>query len=132
MTNYNVVRNALGSALKNFESDLNVYYYVPRTLVPPSAIVQPRPQRTVSYLQAQSSGLAEWNFNVQLVMGLVDEEFAQKQVGDMISPGSPLIEALNNVPLPNGYSKVVDGSISEMMFGQGLYTYAHLAVIIYS
>lgn len=130
MTNYNVVRNALGSAITAYQSDVNVYYYVPRTMVPPAAIVQPRPNRTISYLQAQSSRLAEWHFSVLLVVGLVDEQAAQEQVGNLVSPDSQLIVALQNAPLPNGYSQVTDGSISEMTFGQSLYTYAQLSVLV--
>jgi hypothetical protein len=76
--------------------------------------------------------MAEWHFSVMLVVGLVDEQRAQEQVGDLISPDSPLIVALHNAPLPNGYSQVLDGSVSEMTFGQGLYTYAQLSVTVFS
>lgn len=132
VTSYNVVRTALGQAIKAYQSDVNVYYYVPRSIVPPSAIVRPKPSRTISYVQAQSSRMAEWHFSVMLVVGLVDEQRAQEQVGDLISPDSPLIVALHNAPLPNGYSQVLDGSVSEMTFGQGLYTYAQLSVTVFS
>lgn len=136
MTNYNTIRVALGTAIGAYQSELSVYYYVPRTLVPPAAIVQPKPHRTISYMRAQSSGLAEWNFNVLLVVGLVNEQSAQDQVGELVSPGSPLIRALQNAQLPNGFVQVTDGSISEMTFeghhGQGLYTYAQLSVVVTS
>lgn len=130
MTGYNDIRTALGSAIQAYQPDLNVFYYVPRSLVPPAAIVQPLPHRTVEYLQAQSSYLARWNFNVMLVIGLVDEQAAQDQAGDLISPGSPLITALNNTPLDNGYVVVTEGSVSEMTVSNGLYTYAHLQVAV--
>jgi hypothetical protein len=128
VSNYNDVRTALGTAVQAFEPGVNVYYYVPRTLVPPAAIIQPLPHRTISYLQAQSSFLAQWHFNIMIVIGQVDEQAAQQQAGDLISPGSPLIRALQDTPLPNGYVEVVEGGISEMMFDQGLYTYAQLTV----
>lgn len=132
MTNYNTVRDALGAAIRSFQPDMNVYYYVPRTLIPPAAIVKPQPHRTISYLQAQSSGLAQWHFNVLLVIGQVDEEAAQEMAGDLISPGSPLIQALNDAKLPNGYAQVVDGAVAEMMFDAGLHTYSELSVVVCS
>lgn len=132
MTDYNTVRDAVFSAVRLYQPDMNVYHYVPRSLVPPSAIVKPRASRTIDYLQAQSSGLARWNFVVLLIIGLVDEQAAQKLAGELISPGSPLIAALQNAELPTGYVTVTDGSVSEMMFGQSLYTYAELSVVVTS
>lgn len=136
MSNYNDIREALGAAVQSFAPDMNVYYYVPRSLIPPAAIVQPSPSRTIDYLQAQSSYLAEWHFNIILVIGLVDEQAAQEQAGDMISPGSTLIQALNNTQLPGpGYVVVTDSLISEMAVsnqGAALYTYAQLMVTVYA
>lgn len=132
MTDYNAIRSALGDAVQIYKPDMNVYPYIPRTLVPPAAIVKPRSGRTIDYLQAQSSGLARWNFIVLLVIGLVDEEAAQKLAGELISPGSQLIQCLQNATLPNGFVTVTDGSVSEMMFGQSLYTYAELSVVVTS
>ena len=128
MTNYNTVRTALGAAIQAYQQDLNVYYYVPQSLIAPAAIVQPLPQRTIDYLQAQSSGFAKWHFNVLLVVGQVDEQAAQEMVGDLVSPGSDLIKALNDTKLDNGYAQVVQGGVSEMTFSKGLYTYARLSV----
>lgn len=132
MSNYNDIRTALGAAVQAYQPDLNVYYYVPRSLIPPSAIVTPKPHQTIEYLQAQSSSLAEWHFNILIVIGQVDEQAAQDQAGDIISPGSTLIQALQNAQLPNGYVQVVDGSISEMQFGGGVYTYAQLSLNVCS
>lgn len=133
MSNYNEVREFLGSQLKSFQPGLNVYYYTPRSLVPPSAIVQANPTRTIDYEQAYSSVSAEWFFSVMLVVGLVNEEAAQRRVGDLISPGSDLLTALN-VTAKNGYCRVKTASIQEAMFGepprQGLYTYARLTVVV--
>jgi hypothetical protein len=129
VTNYNCVRKALGDAVEGATQVLNVYSYVPRSLTPPSAIIQPAPRRTIDYLQTQSSGLGKWRFNVLIVVGQVDEESAQEQAGDLISPGSPLLLALNQ-RLGTGFSQVVEGGISQMMFDQGLYTYAELSVIV--
>lgn len=133
VSNYNDVREALGAQLKSFQSGLTIYHHVPRSVVPPVAIIQANPTRTIDYLQAQSSRSAEWYFSVMIVVGLVNERAAQKQVGDLISPGSDLLKALNT-RLANGYCQVTNGSIQEAMFGepsrQGLYTYARLSVIV--
>lgn len=128
MTSYDEVRSALSTAVRTYQPDLNVYYATPRTLVPPAAIVKPQSHKTVSYLQAQSSGLAKWHFHVLLIIGLVNEQAAQKQAGDLISPYSPLIQALRKTQLPNGYATVVDAGLSEMTFSNGLYTYAQISV----
>lgn len=132
MTNYNLIRDSLDEAVQVYRPDMNIYRYVPRTLVPPAAIVKPRAGRTIDYLQMQSSGMARWNFTIMLIVGLVDEEAAQIMVGDMISPGSPLIFALQNATLPNGYVTVTDGAVNEMMVDQSLYTYAELSVVVTS
>lgn len=135
MTNYNDIRKNLGAATAEWlgsvgvnQPALNVFNYVPRTLIPPSAIIQPVAHRTIDYLQAAGrSGLAQWHFHVLLVVGLVDEEAAQELTGDIISPGSPLIYALQDCMR---YVQVTDGAVSEMMFGQSLYTYARLNVLV--
>lgn len=127
---YNDVRRALGAAAKVYEPDINVYYYTPRTLTPPAVIVQPA-HRTISYLQAQSSRLAQWNFIVLVIIGQVDEIAAQEQAGELISPGSPLIQAFNDVKL-NGYVQVTEGSIAEVTIGGGVYTHVQLSVTVCS
>lgn len=132
MSGYNEVRDALGAAISIYRPTMNVFNHVPRTLVPPAAIIQPRPSRTIDYVQALSSGLAKWNFYVLLIIGLVNEQSAQDEAGDLISPGSPLIAALQDAPLPNGFAQVTEGAISEMSIGQSLYTYAQLSVVVTS
>lgn len=129
MSNYNTIRAAVGAAVQVSQPGVNVYYFVPRTLVPPAAIVQPNPSRTISYLKTQSSRAAEWYFNVMLVIGQIDEQAAQEQTGDLISPGSPLLRSLNG-KIETGYAQVTDGAISEMTFGTSLYTYARLSVTV--
>lgn len=131
VTDYNDVRSALIEAVQAYSSELNVYQYVPRTLVPPCAIVKPRGTRTIDYQQMQSrSALAKWYFDVMLVIGLVDEEAAQNLAGELISPGSPLVTCLLGAKFPTGFSQVTEGSVNNMMFGQALYTYAELKVTV--
>lgn len=128
MATYNDIRAALAEAIQTYQPDLNVYYYVPRTFIPPVAIVQPVPHRTIKYSKAQGPGLmAYWQFHVLLVIGQVDEQASQEQAGELISPESPLVQALNT-RLLNGFSHVLDAGISESMFDDGLYTYVQLTV----
>lgn len=130
MSKYNDVRTAVGDAITAYQPLVNVYHYVPKSLTPPAAIVQPVANRTIEYLQAQSSVLAKWNFNVLLVIGQVDEQAAQDMAGELISPGSDLIQSLTSIKFTSGYSQVTEAAISEMAFGNGLYTYARLVVSI--
>lgn len=132
MANYNDIRAAIGAAISVYNPALalNTYSYVPRSIVPPAVIVQPSPHRTIDYLQAEGrSSFATWNFNIMIVVGQVDEEVAQQQAGDLITPGSPFIRAIQDIKL-NGYAVITNGGISQMMFDQGLYTYAELTVVI--
>lgn len=127
MSNYNEIRVGLGAAMQRYEAGLNIYYHVPRTLVPPAAIIEPNSNRSIDYTQAYSSGLADWHFVVTLVIGLVDEEASQRIAGDLISPGSSLLETLNN---SSRFAKVTQGSVAEATFGKGLYTCARLSVLV--
>jgi hypothetical protein len=131
VVNYNEVRAALGEAIAVYSPALalNTYSYVPRSITPPAVILQPVPRRTIDYLEANRSRSAKWRFNVIIVVGQVDEEAAQQQAGDMISPGSSLLNALNT-RMGTGYAQVTDGGISQMQFDQGLYTYAELSVVV--
>lgn len=129
---YNHVRKALAASVVSIDPNINIYYYVPRTLVPPAVIVQPA-HRTVSYLKGQGHGRsAEWHFNVMLIVGQVDEEGAQEMAGELISPGSPLVEALTATKLRAGYAQVTDGTVAEVTIGGGVYTHVQLAVVAYS
>lgn len=131
LSGYNHVRKALGATVSSYQPGINVYYYVPRTLVPPAVIVQPA-NRTISYLRGQSSSSAEWHFNVMLIVGQVDEESAQETAGELISPRSALIQALNATPVTSGYVQVTDGTVAEWTIGGGVYTHVQLSVVAYS
>jgi hypothetical protein len=135
VTDYATVQNILGDAVQAYQPDLNVYYYVPRSLVPPAAIIKPQAHKTIDYRVDHGDGqLAQWYFLIMLVIGQIVEEEAQEEAGALISPGSSLIKSVNSIQFPGGrgrgYAKVVEGAVSEMMFGEGLYTYAQLTVSI--
>ena len=130
MTEFSEVRQTLGAAINRVMShELNVYHYVPRSLIPPAAIVQPAPNTTIDNEPQYSSGLADWMFKVMIVVGEVDDEAAQDQVGKILTPNSPLIQAINDVTFStSGWAKVQRGNVSQMNFGKALYTYAELTV----
>lgn len=132
---YNEIRSNLGAAVAQWlgtvgvaQPALNVYNYVPRTIIPPSAIIQPVAQRTINYMNVLGhGGLADWHFHVLVVVGFVDEAAAQELTGEIISPGSPLICSLQDCMR---FVQVTDGAISEMMFDGALYTYARLNLTV--
>lgn len=128
MSKYNDIRKTLGAALRSFNPALNVYLYVPDSFVMPAAIIKPQPHRTIGYLEAQSSNMACWYFYVQIVIGEVYEEAAQDAAGELISPGSPLIVALQNCMR---FVQVTDSGISSMGTPDGgTYTYAQLSLMV--
>jgi hypothetical protein len=129
---YEEVTAILGNAVQSSGLVMNVYYYVPRSVVPPSAIIKPQAHRTIDYMQTQGEcGLAKWYFLVMLVIGQVDEQAAQEEAGVLVSPRSSLIRALTGIKFPtSGYVQVTEGAVSEMMFADGLYTYAQLSVTV--
>jgi hypothetical protein len=128
VTAFTVVRDTLGRACSKTLPTLNVYNYVPRSLVPPAAIVRMAPHNAIDYEQQYSSGLADWMWTLMLVIGQVDDEAAQDQIGELITPNSPLIVAINACEFPSGWARVQKAGVSQMMFGKALYSYAELSV----
>lgn len=131
MADYNEIKKTLGDALRQFQDDLNVSDYFPKSVVPPAAVIQPAVP-TISYIQARNSPTAQWRFSVMLIVGQVNEEAAQLRIGEFISPGSPLIEALNAIGEDSGFLrvKVTDASVSEVQVGTTNYAYARLSVVV--
>lgn len=129
MTSYSEVRDTLGKAIQRVLPDMNVHHYVPRSLVPPAAIVRPTPNSTINYEQQYSSFQADWMWTLMLVVGQVDDEWAQDQIGALITPDSDLIQAINAVTFTtSGWARVQRGNTSQMNFGNALYSYAELTV----
>lgn len=128
MSGFNDVRASLAAAVQKALPDMNVYNFVPRSLVPPAAIVRAVAHNAIDYEQMYASGFANWNFTVMIVAGQVDDEAAQTQVGEHISPRSPLIQAVEAAEFESGWARVTRGNVSQMMFGKALYTYAELTV----
>lgn len=136
MSRYNDIRYALAASVESsLPFPLNVYSYMPKTFIPPAAMVYPN-TRSINYLQMMSSQSAEWHYTVLIVLGEVDEEAAQNLVGDIVSPDSAVIAAICNTKIPGGYAVVTDGSVSERQVpgasatGAALYTHAELHVMV--
>ena len=141
MTTYDQVTDALGASIRTFDpsfvADVNLFNYQPRTVVPPCAIIKPQAHRTVDYVTGQSnSRTAKWHFLIMLVIGEVDEHAAQQEAGALVSPGSPLINAVRATKFPtSGFAVVTQGAVSQMAVktrdgGEALYTYAQLSVLV--
>lgn len=136
MSRYNDIRYALAASVgSGLPFPVNVYPYLPKTFVPPAAMVYPN-TRSINYLQTMSSTSAEWHYTVLIVLSEMDEESAQNMVGDLVSPDSSVIAAICNTKIPNGYAVVTDGSVSERQVpgasanGAALYTHAELHVMV--
>lgn len=108
----------------------NVYPMEPRTLIPPAAIVKPAPHNTIDYEQAYSSSQARWLWLIMIVVGQVNDEAAQNQVGELLSPNSDLIQSINNCDFGQGagWAKVMRGNAAQLNFKGALYSYAELSV----
>jgi hypothetical protein len=135
VTGFVEVRDTLGGAIKRVLPDMNVYNHVPRSLVPPAAIVRPTPNSSIDYEQMYSSSQADWMWTLMLVIGQIDDEWAQDQMGELITPRGDMIRAINDVVFvdPNsgsqtGWAKALRGGISQMNFGKALYSYAEITV----
>lgn len=136
MSRYNDIRYALAASVESsLPFPLNVYPYMPKTFIPPAAMVYPN-TRTINYMQMLSSTAAEWHYTVLIVLGELDEEAAQNMVGDIVSPDSAVIAAIGNTNIGGGYAVVTDGSVSERQVpgasanGAALYTHAELHVMV--
>jgi hypothetical protein len=129
VTSFVEVRDTLGAAILRVLPEMNVYNHVPRSLVPPAAIVRPTPNSTINYEQQYSSFQADWMWTLMLVVGQIDDEWAQDEIGKLISPDSELIRSINNVEFTtSGWARVQRGNTSQMNFGKALYAYAELTV----
>jgi len=132
VTDFAEVRDTLHGGVSKALPDHTVYLYVPRSIVPPCVIIEPSPHNTINYELAMSSGFAEWNLTTKVIVGQVNDEWAQKVVAEHITPQSPLITAIEAVEFGagagGGWARVYRAGISQMMFGKALYTYAELSV----
>lgn len=131
MANENDLRKALGDAMRElFADEINVSDFFPKSPPPsPSLVIQPGTP-VGDPIQAMNSTTAEWQFIVMLLVSQINEESAQLRIGDLISPGSPLIEALNSIGEDSGFLrvKVTGMSISEVQYATTMYAYGRLAV----
>jgi len=131
MANENDLRKILGDTMKTlFSNEINVSDFFPKSPPPsPSLVVQPGTP-VGDPIQAMNSTTAKWQFVVMLLVSQVNEESAQIKIGDMISPGSTLVEAINNIGDDSGFlrAKVTNMSISEVQYATTMYAYGRLSV----
>lgn len=131
MANENDLRRTLADAMRAFFSDeINVSEFFPKSPPPsPSLVIQPGTP-VGDLIQAMNSSTAEWQFVIMLLVGQVNEEAAQNKIGDLCSPGSPLIQALNAIGEDSGFLrvKVTNVSISEVQYATTMYAYGRFQV----
>jgi len=133
MASFNDIRTALADAGRSAVGDMNVFGYLPRR--PPSpALVIRTVKPSADYATTWGGGYAEWTFELLLIAGRVSEESAQNFLGDMISPNSPLIQAINNIEFPGGpgygHAHVRQCNIADIKVGATKYACARLAVLV--
>jgi hypothetical protein len=131
MANENEIRQALADAIRTVLSDeINVCDFFPKSPPPSPSLVIQRAVPTADLVQAMNSPTAAWRFVVMLLVSQVNEEAAQLKIGDLISPGSPIIEALNAVGEDTGFMrvKVTDVSESEVQYATTMYAYGRFSV----
>jgi len=133
MAGFNEVRLVLADACRSAVGDVNVFYYLPKR-VPAPAVVIRTVKPTGDYLTTWGGGYAEWMFEVLVVVGRVSDESAQNMLGDMISPDSSLITALNDVEFPGGpgcgHAHVRKCDIADIRIGATRYACARLTVLV--
>ena len=135
MANENDLRKTIGDAMRDlFSDEINVSDFFPKSPPPsPSLVIQPGTP-VGDPIQAMNSSTARWQFIVMLLVSQVNEESAQLKIGDMISPGSTLVEAINNIGDDSGFlrAKVTNMSISEVQYATTMYAYGRLTVEVYA
>lgn len=133
MAGFNEIRVVLADACKSAVGDLNVFYYLPKRAPVPAVVIR-TVKPTGDYLTVWGGGYAEWMFEVLVIVGKVSDESAQNQLGDMISPNSALVTALNDIEFAGGpgygHAHVRKCDIADIRMGATRYACARLTVLV--
>jgi hypothetical protein len=133
MATFNQIRTVLAAACGTVVDDLNVYYYLPRRPSIPAVVIRTQ-KPTGDYTTTWGGGYAEWLFEILILVGRVSDESAQNFLGDMISPDSTLITALNNIEFPGGpgygHGHVRKVDLTDMKVGATRYACARLTALV--
>lgn len=92
MASLKTIRDSFKSTLAGTLSTIEIYDTVPGQLDPPCIVIQPE---EIDFLQQYGSTRARWTFALIVVVGRVDEDEAQDDVDDYVSPdGASSVRAI--------------------------------------
>lgn len=130
---YNEISATLGDAVRSSVGEMNVYDYLPAGVAPPAVIVRDQTP-TGDYMLTWGGGLAEYMFEVLVLMGKVSSESAQTRIGELITRNSALIKALNDVEFSGGpgagHAHVRKSTKTVVKVGNEQFACAKLAVLV--
>lgn len=112
MTSYVAVREAIADACRAALPNITVHPTVPRSVTVPAAVLRPA-QPAITYRQAYGSDLALWRFELRVLLAQIHEQSAQEKLAELVSPGSALVRALNDVEVGDGWLAVAEAQIGE-------------------
>lgn len=86
------VRIALKDAI-DVSPDLNVYDWVPDSIIAPAAFIQPA-SPLIEYQTRFGAGKAIWRFHITVLLSNKEEQSNQMELDEYLSPTGPIVTAL--------------------------------------
>jgi hypothetical protein len=110
-------------------TELNVYDEFPKSADIPALIIKSDDQNAIGDHTSFSPISNRWRLLVMIFVGQVDELSATKTVRELITPGSDLRTAIEDIDF-NGYGwvRIDKASVGETALGTGRCKYARLAL----
>ncbi len=110
-------------------TELSVYDEFPKSADIPALVIKSDEQGAINYHIAFGSTSARWRLVVMIFIGQVDELSATKTVRELITPGSPLLTAIEDIDFDGyGWVRVDRAGVSETALGTGRCKYARLVL----
>lgn len=130
MAGYDAMCQAIFDACDNAVGlELNIYDEFPKSADIPALVIKSDEAGAISYHTSFSPSSARWKLVVMIFVGQVDELSATKTVRELITPGSELITALEDIDFDGyGWVRVDRAGVGETALGTGRCKYARLAL----
>ena len=132
MTTYDEVCNTIANTCRTVVGeDWNIDDDFPKSIVPPAIVLKADDQNAVDYHVAFSSTSGRLRLILMLFAGQVNERSAEDVIRELISPGSDLIQALEDITFDGyGWVRVEKAGKGETALGSGRAKMARLALTI--
>lgn len=129
---FDTVCNTIADAIRTLlGDDWNVDDDFPKSIVPPAIVLKADDQNAVDYHTGFSSASGRLRLILMLFAGQVNERPAEDIIRELISPGSDLIQALENVTFDGfGWVRVDKAGKGETALGGGRAKMARLALTV--